>query len=68
MPLNFPSYIVHTILYYLMNSIYEESFQTDTSSRRGMLAGVDQGGLITIAHFNLCQRYAPTLAPRRVGP
>jgi len=51
-----------------MNSIYEESFQTDTSSRRGMLAGVDQGGLITIAHFNLCQRYAPTLAPRRVGP
>jgi hypothetical protein len=44
--LNFPSYIVHTISSYLSGRTFEASFQTATSSRRGMRAGVAQGGLI----------------------
>jgi hypothetical protein len=38
--LNFPSYIVHKIASYLRGRMFEASFQTGTSSRRGMLAGV----------------------------
>jgi retron-type reverse transcriptase len=45
--LNFPSYIVHTIPFYLRDRKCETSFQTATSSRRGMRAGVAQGGLIS---------------------
>jgi len=41
--LNFPSYVVHTILSYLRDRTFEASFQTATSSRRGMKAGVAQG-------------------------
>ena len=41
--LNFPSYIVHTISSYLRGRTFEASFQTATSSRRGMQAGVAQG-------------------------
>jgi len=44
--LNFPSYIVHTISSYLRDRTFEASFQTATLSRRGMRAGVAQGGLI----------------------
>jgi hypothetical protein len=43
--LNFPSYIVHTISSYLRGRTFEVSFQTATSSRRGMWAGVAQIGL-----------------------
>ena len=39
--LNFPSYIVHTISSYLRDRTFKASFQTATSSRRGMWAGVD---------------------------
>jgi len=45
--LNFPSYIVHTIPSYLRDRTFEASFQTVTSSRRGMKSGVDKGGLTT---------------------
>jgi hypothetical protein len=38
--LNFPSYIVHTISSYLRHRTCEASFQTATSSRRGMRAGM----------------------------
>jgi len=41
--LNFPSYIVQTISSYLRDRMFEASFQTATSSRRGMQAGVAQG-------------------------
>ena len=37
--LNFPSYIIHTISSYLRGRTFEASFQTATSSRRGMRAG-----------------------------
>jgi hypothetical protein len=46
--LNFPSYIVHTISSYLRGRTFEASFQTATSSRRGMRAGA-QGGLISLS-------------------
>jgi hypothetical protein len=51
--LNFPSYIVHTISSYLRGRTFEASFQTATSSRRGMRAGVAQGGLISSVLFSL---------------
>jgi hypothetical protein len=51
--LNFPSYIVHTISSYLRDRTFEASFQTATSSRRGMKAGVPQGGLISPVLFSL---------------
>jgi uncharacterized RDD family membrane protein YckC len=43
--LNFPSYIVHTISSELRGRKFEAYFQKATSSRRGMGAGVVQGGL-----------------------
>jgi hypothetical protein len=45
--LNFASYIVHTISSYLRDRTFRASFQTATSSRRGMRAGVVQGALIS---------------------
>jgi hypothetical protein len=51
--INFPSYIVHTISSYLRGRKFEASFQTATSSRRGMRAGVAQGGLIYLVLFSL---------------
>jgi hypothetical protein len=51
--LNFPSYVVHTISSYLRGRTFEASFQTATSSRRGMRAGVAQGGFISPVLFNL---------------
>jgi len=44
--LNFPSYIVHTISTYLWGRTFKASFQTATTSPRGMRARVAQGGLI----------------------
>jgi len=43
MLLKFPSYIVDTISSYLKDRTFEASFQTATSSRRGMRARVAQG-------------------------
>jgi len=51
--LNFPSYNVHTISSYLRGRTFEASFQTATSSRRGLRAGVAQGGLISPVLFSL---------------
>jgi hypothetical protein len=44
MALNFLSYLVKTIQSYLRSRTFEASFQAATSSRRGMRAGVAQGG------------------------
>jgi hypothetical protein len=41
--LNLPSYLVHTISSYLRGRTFEASFQTATSSRRGMQAGMAHG-------------------------
>jgi len=41
--LNFPSYMGHAILSYPRGRTFEASFQTATSSRRGMRASVAQG-------------------------
>jgi hypothetical protein len=46
-------YLVHTISSYLPGRTFEASFQTATSSRRGMRAGVAQGGLISPVLFSL---------------
>jgi len=51
--LNFPSYIVHTTSSYLRDRTFEVSFQMATSSRRGMRAGLAQGGLISPVLFCL---------------
>jgi len=51
--LNIPSNIVHTISSYLKDRTFEASFQKATSSRRGMRAGVAQGGLISPVLFSL---------------
>jgi hypothetical protein len=51
--LNFASYIVHTISSYLRRRTFEASFQTPTSSRRGMPAGLAQDGLIFPVLFSL---------------
>ena len=60
--LNFPSYIVHTISSYLRGRTFEASFQTATSSRRGMRAGVAQGGLIPHVLFSLYVNDMPSLS------
>ena len=49
----FSSYIVHTISSYFRDRTFEESFQTTTSSFRGMRADVAQGGKISSVLFNL---------------
>jgi len=51
--LNFPSYLVHTISSYCRGRTFEASFQTATSSHRGMPAEVAQGGLISPVLFSL---------------
>jgi len=52
--LNFLSmYIAHTISSYLRGRTFEASFQTAPSFRRGMRAGVAQGGLISPVLFYL---------------
>ena len=58
--LNFPSYILHSISSYLEGRLFEAFFQTATSSRRGMRAGVAQGGLISPVLFSL---YVNALPP-----
>jgi hypothetical protein len=60
--LNFPSYIVHTISSYLRGRAFEASFQTATSCRRSMRAGVAQGGLISPVLFSL---YVDMSSPSR---
>jgi hypothetical protein len=58
--LNVPSYLVHTISSYLRGRTFEASFQTATSSRRGMQAGVAHGGLISPVLFSPYFNVMPT--------
>jgi len=58
--LNFPSYIVHTISSYFRGRTLEASFQTATSSHRGMRTGVAQGGLIFPLLFSLYVKDMPS--------
>jgi retron-type reverse transcriptase len=58
--LNFPSYTVHTISSYIQGRTFEATFQTATSSRRGMRAGVAQGGLISPVLFSLYVNHMPS--------
>jgi len=51
--INFPSYIVYTISTYFRFRTFEASFQMAKSSRRGMRACVNQGGLISPVLFSL---------------
>ena len=51
--INYLSYIVHNISSYLRDRSFEKSFQTATSSRRGMLPELAQGGLISAVVFRL---------------
>jgi hypothetical protein len=51
--LNFLSYIVNTISSYLRDRTFEASFQTATSSRRGMQPQVALGRLISLVLFSL---------------
>ena len=51
--LNFPSYIIHTISSYFRGRTFEASLKTATTTRRGMRAGVVQGGLISPVLFSL---------------
>jgi hypothetical protein len=51
--LNLPSYITHNILSYLRNRTFEESFETATSSRRVIGAGLTQNRLISLVHYSL---------------
>jgi len=56
--LNLPSYTVHTISSYLRGRTFEASFQT--ASRRGMRAGVAQGGLISPVLLSLYVKDMPS--------
>jgi hypothetical protein len=60
--LKFPSYIVHTISSYLLDRTFETTFQTATSSRRSMQAGVAQDGLIFPVLFSLYVNDMPSLS------
>jgi hypothetical protein len=60
--LNFPSYLVNTISSYLRGQTFEAFFQTTMSSRRGMRAGVAQGGLISPVLFSLYVNDMPALS------
>ena len=57
--LNFLSYLVHIISSYLRGRTFESFFLTATSSRRGMRAGVTQGGLISPVFFSLYVKDMP---------
>jgi hypothetical protein len=56
---NSPSYLVKTISSYLHNRTFEASFQTATSTRRGIRPGVAQGGIISPVLFSLYVNYMP---------
>jgi hypothetical protein len=58
--LNFPSYLVKTISSYLDCRTFQTSFQSAKSTRRGMRAGVVQGGLVSPVLFSLYANDIPT--------
>jgi hypothetical protein len=67
--LNFASYVVKIIPSYLHNRTLEVSFQSATSTRRCMRAGVAQGGLVSpCALPPVGKRHTFAIPPRRAGP
>jgi hypothetical protein len=58
--LNFPSYLVKTISSYLDCRTFQTSFQSATSTCRGMGAGVVQGGLVYPVLVSLYVNDIPT--------
>jgi hypothetical protein len=58
--LNVPSYLVKTISSYLDCRTFQTSFQSATSTRRGMRAAVVQGGLVSPVLFSLYVNDIPT--------
>jgi hypothetical protein len=58
--LNFPSCQVKTISSYLDCRTFQTSFQSATSTCRGMRAGVAQGGLVSSVLFSLFVNDIPT--------
>jgi hypothetical protein len=61
--LNFPSYLVKTLSSYLHGRTFQSSFNSATSTRRNMRAGVAQGGLVSPVLFSLYVNDMP--APSR---
>jgi hypothetical protein len=51
--LNFPSYLVKTLPSYLHSRTFQSSFNSATSTRRNIRAGVAQGGLVSLLLFSL---------------
>jgi hypothetical protein len=58
--LNFPSFVVKTISSYLDCRTFQTSFQSATSTRRGMRAGVAQGRLVSPVLFSMYVNDIPT--------
>jgi hypothetical protein len=58
--LNVPSYLVKTTSSYLDCRTFQTSFQSATSTCRGMRAGVAQGGLVSPVLFSLYVKDIPT--------
>jgi hypothetical protein len=52
--LNFPSFLLKTILSYFDCRTFQTSFQSATSTCHGMRAGVAQDGLFSPVQFSLC--------------
>jgi hypothetical protein len=50
--LNFPSYMVNTLPSYLHRRTFQSFFNSATSTRRNMRAGVAQGGLVSPVLFS----------------
>jgi hypothetical protein len=61
--LNFPLYLVKTLSSYLHSRTFQSSFNSATSTRRNMRAGVAQGGLVSPVLFSLYVKDMP--APSR---
>jgi hypothetical protein len=61
--LNFPSNLVKNLSSYLHNRTFQLSFNSATSTRRNMRAGVAQGGLVSPVLLGLCVNEMP--APSR---
>jgi hypothetical protein len=51
--LNFPSYLVKTLSSYLHSRTFQSSFNSATSTRRDMRAGVPQSGIVSPVLFSL---------------
>jgi hypothetical protein len=60
--LTIQSYIVPNTSSYLRNRTFKQFFQTATSSRRDMRAGVAEGGLISPVIFSLYINDMPSLS------